>query len=53
MGKTKRTVNGKTLASDLLACKKAFDNAEVPWVITDGVVLDMLDIKILWSGIQI
>jgi len=39
VGKHNYKVNAKTLASDLLACKKAFDNAEVPWVITDGVVL--------------
>jgi len=39
MGKNKYTVNAKTLASDLLGCKRAFDNAGVPWIITDGVVL--------------
>ena len=39
MGKHNYKVNAKTLASDLLACKKAFDNAKVPWVITDGIVL--------------
>ena len=39
MGKGKYTINAKTLASDLLACKKAFDNVGIPWVITDGVVL--------------
>jgi len=37
--KLKRVVNVKTLASDLLACKKAFDNVKIPWVITDGIVL--------------
>lgn len=39
MGKSKLTVNAKTIASDLLACKKAFDNVKIPWVITDGIVL--------------
>ncbi len=27
------------ISSDLLACKKAFDQAEVPWVIMGGIVL--------------
>jgi len=27
------------ILSDLVACKAAFDQAEIPWVITDGVVL--------------
>lgn len=39
MGKRTLTVNAKTIASDLLACKKAFDAVEVPWVVTDGIVL--------------
>lgn len=39
MGKHNYVVNAENIASDLLACKKAFDNAEVPWVITDGIVL--------------
>ena len=39
MGKHKYVVNAKTLASDLLACKKVFDNAEVPWIIMGGIVL--------------
>lgn len=31
--------NKTTILSDLQACKKAFDKAEVPWSITDGLVL--------------
>jgi len=37
MGKVVK--NAKIIASDLLACKKAFDNVGIPWVITDGIVL--------------
>ena len=39
MGRNRLTINDKTLALDLLSCKKAFDNAGVPWVIIDGIVL--------------
>ena len=39
MSKNNNIVNAKTLSSDLLGCKKAFDNAGVPWVIMDGIVL--------------
>jgi len=31
--------NREAIASDLAACKKAFDSVNVPWVITDGIVL--------------
>lgn len=27
------------IASDLAACKKVFDEVDIPWVITDGIVL--------------
>ena len=37
MGKVVK--NAKKIGSDLLACKKAFDNVKIPWVITDGIVL--------------
>lgn len=39
MGKRNYKVNAETMAADLLAFKKAFDNVEIPWVITDGIVL--------------
>jgi hypothetical protein len=39
MGKHNYTVNAETLTSDLFACKRAFDNVKVPWIITDGIVL--------------
>jgi len=31
--------NKKRIISDLKACKAAFDQADIPWVIADGVVL--------------
>lgn len=39
MGKHNYVINSKTIASDLLACKTAFDSAGVPWVIIGGIVL--------------
>lgn len=39
MGKRNYEINVKTMAADLLAFKKAFDDAKIPWVITDGLVL--------------
>jgi len=39
MAIAKRTVNADTIASDLLACKNAFESVGIPWVITDGIVL--------------
>jgi len=40
MGKKRDlTVNAETLALDLLACKKVFDNVKIPWIIMGGVVL--------------
>lgn len=39
MGKYKRVLNPKAIALDLLACKKAFDVVEIPWVIIGGIVL--------------
>jgi len=35
----KKKATPKTLASDLAACKAAFDKAGVPWVIMGGIVL--------------
>jgi hypothetical protein len=39
MGTSKYVVNADTIASDLLACKNAFEKVDIPWVITDGIVL--------------
>lgn len=39
MGKRKHTVTPKTIALDLLACKKSFDNVGIPWIIMGGIVL--------------
>lgn len=39
MGKHNYTVNSETIGSDLLACKKSFDTAKIPWVIMGGIVL--------------
>ena len=40
-GKRKKPAIPKAnlIASDLAACKNAFDNAKIPWVIIDGIVL--------------
>ena len=38
MGKSKLPI-AKRIALDLAACKKAFDQVRIPWVITDGIVL--------------
>jgi len=39
MGKMSYITTPETIASDLLACKNAFDVAGVPWVIIGGIVL--------------
>lgn len=39
MARRNYVVNVDTLASDLLACKNAFEKVSIPWVITDGIVL--------------
>lgn len=39
MARRNYIVNVDTLASDLLACKNAFESVGIPWVITDGIVL--------------
>ena len=39
MARRNYVVNADTIASDLLACKNAFEKVGIPWVITDGIVL--------------
>jgi hypothetical protein len=39
MGKRKHIATPETIASDLLACKKSFDNVGIPWIIMGGIVL--------------
>lgn len=39
MGKRNYITTSETIASDLLACKKSFDDVGIPWVIMGGIVL--------------
>lgn len=39
MGKKKIVSTPEGIASDLAACKSAFDQVGIPWVITDGIIL--------------
>lgn len=39
MGRKTFIVTPETIASDLLACKNAFDKAGIPWVVIGGIVL--------------
>ena len=38
-GKKKKISTPAQIASDLAACKLAFEQVNIPWVITDGIVL--------------